>query len=331
MHLRYIKFFMAVAETKSFTQAAQKMNTAQPSLSRQIRKLEEIVGTPLVIRNTHDVRLTDAGEVFYEESRGILDQVNRAIAAAQNVASEKASSTTIGFVSGTEAPFLIDIFSDIVERCKNLHISFRGQRERHLLESLYNGDVDAAVLAGPITDPDLLSQVIVSQPLIAAIPARHAMAEQEVVSFSQLLTLPFVAPDPEFAPNYHATIQSFARRQKITFLPTQTACDSILMRLQLVGSGVGFALITKYQERFLPDTVVTRPLDLDTTFDLVLAWRKDNQSKALWEVIENMQTSLLDGEIEMTMRERSHYPQDLSNFEMGHPLKTHRMPFPRAD
>ena len=221
MHLRYIKFFMAVAETKSFTQAAQKMNTAQPSLSRQIKKLEEIVGTALVIRNTHEVRLTDAGQIFYEQSRSILDQVDRAISAAQNVASKKASSTTIGFVSGTEAPFLIDIFSDIVERCKTLHISFRGQRERHLLESLYEGDVDAAVLAGPITDPDLLSQVIVSQPLLAAIPANHPIANEKIVSFTQLLSLPFVAPDPDFAPNYHAVIQSFARRQQITFLPTK--------------------------------------------------------------------------------------------------------------
>ena len=134
MHLRYMKFFIAVAETKSFTQAAQKMNTAQPSLSRQIKKLEEIVGTPLVIRNTHEVRLTSAGEIFYEQSRSILDQVDRAIASAQNVAREKTSSATIGFVSGTEAPFLINIFSDIVERCNSLHISFRGQRERHLLD-----------------------------------------------------------------------------------------------------------------------------------------------------------------------------------------------------
>nr|WP_321980599.1 LysR substrate-binding domain-containing protein [uncultured Cohaesibacter sp.] len=299
MHLRYMKFFIAVAETKSFTKAAQKMNTAQPSLSRQIKKLEEIVGTPLVIRNTHEVRLTSAGEIFYEQSLRILDQVDRAISSAQNVASEKTSSATIGFVSGTEAPFLINIFSDIVERCDSLHISFRGQRERHLLDSLYSGDLDAAVLAGPISDPEMLSQVIISQPLLAAIPADHIIAKQDEVSFSQLLSLPFVAPDPEFAPNYHAAIQSFARRQKITFLPTRTACDSILMRLQLVGSGLGFALITQYQTRFLPNNVVARPLDVDTTFDLELAWRKDNQSKALWEIIDNIQTSLLDEQIDL--------------------------------
>nr|WP_319486663.1 LysR substrate-binding domain-containing protein [uncultured Cohaesibacter sp.] len=321
MHLRYMKFFIAVAETKSFTQAAQKMNTAQPSLSRQIRKLEEIVGTPLVIRNTHEVRLTSAGEVFYEQCRSILDQVDRAIAAALNIASEKTNSATIGFVSGTEAPFLIDIFSDIVERCKNLHISFRGQRERHLLDSLYSGDLDAAVLAGPISDPDLLSQVIISQPLLAAIPSGHAMARQDVVSFNQLLALPFVAPDPEFAPNYHAAIQTFARKQKITFLPTRTACDSILMRLQLVGSGAGFALITQYQTRFLPANVVARPLDLDTTFDLELAWRKDNQSKALWEVIDNIQTSLLNEPMDMDISENREATllEELTGFDLPRP------------
>ena len=88
------------------------------------------------------------------------------------------------------------------------------------------------------------------------------------------------------------------------------------MRLQLVGSGVGFALITQYQTRFLPEKVVARPLDLDTSFDLVLAWRKDNQSKALWEVIENIQTSLIDEDLDMKIDRHASGLEELADFRL---------------
>jgi DNA-binding transcriptional LysR family regulator len=76
VELRHLRYFVAVADAGRFTQAAEKMFIAQPTLSQQVRRLEEIVGTPLLQRRREGVRLTEAGSVLLEESRAVLSQVD---------------------------------------------------------------------------------------------------------------------------------------------------------------------------------------------------------------------------------------------------------------
>jgi LysR family hca operon transcriptional activator len=83
MNLRYLIYFVAVAEELNFTHAAERLHTVQPSLSRQIHCLEEIVGTPLFHREKHKLQLTEAGRIFLEEARSILRQMDHAIMLAR--------------------------------------------------------------------------------------------------------------------------------------------------------------------------------------------------------------------------------------------------------
>src|ERR1017187_596346 len=103
MDLRYLRYCIAVAEECSFTRAAERLNTVQPSLSQQIKKLEdEIVGTPLLLRDKHHVELTAAGRVFLVEARAILAATERAIGLARCTARAEAGHLAIGFVAGAE-------------------------------------------------------------------------------------------------------------------------------------------------------------------------------------------------------------------------------------
>ena len=107
MELRHLRYFVAIAEEGSFTQAAEKrLHTAQPSLSRQIRDLEMTLGLQLIIRNPRGMELTPAGQVFLDHARIVLAQVETAIDAARRVARPTKASFIVGFLTGHEVGWL---------------------------------------------------------------------------------------------------------------------------------------------------------------------------------------------------------------------------------
>ena len=107
MELRHLRYFVAIAEEGSFTQAAEKrLHTAQPSLSRQIRDLETELGVTLLIRGARGIELTPAGKVFLDHARMVFLQVEAATEAARRAAVPPKTSFTIGFLSGYEVDWL---------------------------------------------------------------------------------------------------------------------------------------------------------------------------------------------------------------------------------
>src|SRR5712675_1652454 len=103
MELRHLRYFVAVAEAESLTLAAEeRLHTAQPSLSRQIRDLELEVGTPLMVRRARGIELTAAGRAFLDHARLALSQVEAAGEAARRAAQPAKASIVMGFLTGTE-------------------------------------------------------------------------------------------------------------------------------------------------------------------------------------------------------------------------------------
>src|SRR5690348_13536434 len=86
VELRHLRYFVAVADAGTFTHAAENMFIAQPTLSQQIRRLEEIVGTPLLQRRREGVRLTEAGSVLLEESRAVLSLIEQGVSRTRQTA-----------------------------------------------------------------------------------------------------------------------------------------------------------------------------------------------------------------------------------------------------
>src|SRR6266852_2544200 len=103
MELRHLRYFIAVAEEGSLTLAAEKrLHTAQPSLSRQIRALEDEVGTRLIIRSVHGIELTAAGRAFLDHARLAVTQAEAAKEAVRRAAQSTKPSLALGFLSGSE-------------------------------------------------------------------------------------------------------------------------------------------------------------------------------------------------------------------------------------
>jgi LysR family hca operon transcriptional activator len=284
MDSRYLRYFLAVAEAKSFTRAAEHLHTVQPSLSRQIKRLETIVGTPLFFRSKHEVRLTAAGEVFLRECRAILQQIDRAIVLAREGARADAGHITIGFVHGTEKLFFDNLFPRLRERFPAMQITFRSFCEKDLFASLDDHLIDAAFLNGPYHDPRVLTELFVYQRIIAALPSSHPLSKLERIPVARLAEIPLVGPDPELWPIYYEYLQRLAREQGVRFTIADTKYDSAVTSLHAVASGAGFSLIPDCRIDTFPPGAVARELDLDppARMELLLAYHKDKISPALF-------------------------------------------------
>ena len=283
MDSRYMRYFIAVAEAKSFTHAAENLHTVQPSLSRQIKRLETIVGTPLLVRTKHDVRLTAAGEIFLRECRAILQQTDRAIVLAREGARAEAGHITIGFVHGTEKLFFDRLFPRLREKYSDMQITFRSFCETDLFASLDAHLIDVAFLNGPYHDPKIVTELFVYQQVIAALPASHPLSKVKRVPVAKLAELPLVGPDPELWPIYYEYIQRLARKANVRFVIADTKYDSAVTSLHAVATGAGFSLIPECRIDTLPPGAKACELALDPAprLELLLAYHKEKVSPAL--------------------------------------------------
>jgi len=268
----------------SFTHAAKRLHTVQPSLSRQIRQLEQIVGTPLLQRDKRDVKLTEAGRVFLEKARAMLRDLDDAIALARRAARDEAGQITIGFAPGTEARLFIVLLPALRQKFPEMRPTFRALSDPDMIAGLKNHSLNVAFLAADDIDehPEIVSEIVFRQPLVAVLPARHPLARLRRIPVAKLAAVPLVSPAASSAPTLRKVIQQVAVRHGVAFV-SAIDMDNILATLNAIGSGMGFTLLPQYQRHILPDNVVMRPLadDPPPFLDLRMAYRKDDRLPAL--------------------------------------------------
>ncbi len=282
MDLRYLRFFIAVAEEMNFTRAAERLNTVQPSVSRQIHRLEEIVGTPLFRRERHKLDLTDAGRVFLKESKAVLDHVNRAIALARQSARPDAGQVAIGFVLGTESQLFPRLVPALRERFPAIELSYKALTEVEQIVALENGSINAAFTAGPINNPALVSEFVMHQKIVVVLPTNHPLARLKRIPVAKLAEFPLICPNPAMVPNYVSFVKGLAQAANVQF-KTRFEHDNVLSALNSVSIGTGVCLIPDHQKSMLHSHLTSRLLDLDPqpSFDLLVAYRKDDKLPAL--------------------------------------------------
>jgi LysR family hca operon transcriptional activator len=281
MELRHLRYFVAVAETESLTLAAKaKLHTSQPSLSRQIRDLEEEVGAPLLTRGARGIELTPAGRVFLDHARSVLAQVATATEAARRIARPAKPCFVIGFLTGHELTWMPEALRILHDELPNVDVMISSQYSPLLAASLSKGTIDAAVLRRERGVPGLAFRVLVKEPLMVILPSDHHLAARQVISPGDLVGETFVTVSAT-APVLRAVIDDYLRRSRIKITPAHEA-DHLAMGISLIASTRGLGLLPAYAQNFLPRSVTSRPLQGHTpTVDLVLGYNRANQSPVL--------------------------------------------------
>src|SRR5258705_5151098 len=281
MELRHLRYFVAVAETESLTLAAKaKLHTSQPSLSRQIRDLEEEIGAPLLTRGARGIELTPAGRVFLDHARSLLSQVETATEAARRSVYPANAFFVMCFLSGHEVTWMPEALRTLRVELPNVDVMISSQFSPVLADGLSKGTIDAAVLRREKGVPGLAFRLLVKEPLMVILPRDHHLAARQVISPGDLVGETFVTVSAT-APVLRAVIDDYLKRSRIKITPTHEA-DHLAMGISLIASTRGLGLLPAYAQNFLPRSVTSRPLQGNTpTVDLVLGYNRANQSPVL--------------------------------------------------
>jgi LysR family transcriptional regulator, hydrogen peroxide-inducible genes activator len=191
MELHQLRSLVAVADTGSFTRAADRVGITQPSLSQQIKILEAELGHKLFHRLGRRSVPTEAGKVFLERARAILFEV-------ENAAKELADSPRLGrrIVVGATPSLAPFILPSVLEACwrrfPSLEIHTREDFRSGLIQGLVEGELDLAVVSLPVRDPRVAIEVLRSERLFLVVPKTHRLADREEVAIPELAEEPFL-------------------------------------------------------------------------------------------------------------------------------------------
>ena len=281
MELRHLRYFVSVADAGSLTLAAEQgLHTSQPSLSRQIRDLEDEVGAQLLTRRSRGIELTPAGRAFLEHARVVLSQVEAAAEAARRAAHPVKPCFAMGFLTGHELTWMPEALRILRDELPNADVMISSQYSPLLAKTLLNGKIDAAFLRREKGMPELAYRVLVKEPLAVILPSDHRLAALKAISPRDLVGETFVTVSGT-APVLRVVIDNFLKRSGINIKPAYEA-DHLSMGMSLIASTRGVGLLPAYAQNFLPSSVTSRPLKGETpTVELVFGYKKSNKSPIL--------------------------------------------------
>jgi LysR family transcriptional regulator, hca operon transcriptional activator len=280
MELRHLRYFVAVAETGSLTVAAERrLHTSQPSLSRQIRDLEDEVGAELFSRSARGVELTAAGKAFLDHARLALAQVDAATEAARRAARPAKPVFALGFLTGQEMTWLPRAMQVLRDELPNIDVTVSSHYSPDLADALARGKLDLAFLrAEPGFDLDY--RVVSREKLVVLMPSDHRLTERTAICPQDFAGEPFIMASNK-ARVLHEVIERYLRENGVT-ITSAHGVDNLAMAMSLVASTRGLALMPEYANNLLPWSVVSRPLEGDTpTVDLVVGYSRSNTSPVL--------------------------------------------------
>ena len=186
MNLRDLRYLLAVAEHGHFGRAAEACGSSQPTLSVQLRKLEEQLGVTLFERTGKAVVRTAACEQLIGHVRAAVAEADAVLAVARNLREPLAGRFRLGIIP-TLAPYLLPlIFAPLREALPALEVEPWEDQTIALLERLRTHELDAVLLATQVDGPDLASQPLFAEPFLAALPPEHPLAGREVVAEAEL-------------------------------------------------------------------------------------------------------------------------------------------------
>lgn len=186
MNLRDLRYLVALAEERHFGKAAERCHVSQPTLSAQIRKLEEYLGVALVERQPRRVTLTPTGQRIIERARRVLQESDAIIELAKADRDPLAGSLRVALIP-TVGPYLLPHVAMRLKReLPRLKLLLHEYQTEQLLAKLQAGELDVGILALPVPADGLETAGLYDEPFTVAVPATHALARQDKVRLEDL-------------------------------------------------------------------------------------------------------------------------------------------------
>ncbi|MBB3141318.1 LysR family transcriptional regulator [Halomonas organivorans] len=190
--MRHLHAYLAVAEMLHFRQAAERLNLAQPALSRTIRQLEDAIGEQLLERDNRNVTLTEPGRVFLEECRLLIGQLDTAVLKTQRAGLGEVGRLRIGYTDFAITGHLPELLEEFKARQPDIRFDLSFGSTQEQLEQLHDERIDFAFVTGPNVAADLVTTTIQRDGFIALVSDEHRLAARTAIDLQELADEPFI-------------------------------------------------------------------------------------------------------------------------------------------
>ena len=282
MELRYLRYFIAVAEDLSFSHAAERLHVDQSALSRRIQDLESELTVPLFTRTRHRVQLTAAGVAFLEEARRLMADTTVAIETARRAARGEVGRLDIAYIGALSDVLIPRLLREFRARFPDVAVSLRHLRPAQQITALLSGQIHLGFigLPNPEYETQLVFEVFRRDPMQIALPAGHPMLASKQLRLGDLAKEKFIFLTRTGSPLYYDWMMKLCHEagyhpqivQEVEYRQTAT---------ELVAAGYGVALFPATARHWLQEEVVFRPLKGLPLYDHSIAWRRGDQSPAI--------------------------------------------------
>lgn len=281
MQLRHLRYFQAVAEEGSFTRAAARLHIAQPPLSRQIRQFEEELGVQLFERTTRALRLTEAGRFLLEQSRLLTARLEEVLEGTRRLGRTQRRWFGIGFVPSTLYGFVPELIRQLRSADPLVEVGLTEMTTLPQLEALKAGRIDLGIGRILLDDPAIERRVLMTEPLMAAVPLHHPLAAVGSVAVERLAQEPFVLYPARPRPNFADHVLGLFRAAGHALQVAQEA-NELQTAIGLVAAGLGVTVVPASVQRLQRQDVVHVRIEGDAFVSpVIVSYRKDDQSAFL--------------------------------------------------
>jgi len=242
MELRHIRYFLVLAEEGSFTKAAEKLLIAQPPLSRQIKDLEDEVGTPLFVRSQRGVTLTEAGDKFRQYALQIEHLSNQSVEAIREMSSGLQGTLYLASVEGRAPHLMSEWVAGFRELYPGVEFNLWNGNSDDVVVRLQNGLCDFAIIVGPYDQERLKGIHIYDEPWVAMIPQGHPVLEK--VSAGDEIVFDELAPYDLIIPSKQSRLQEITSWFSDKEVKPKVVCRvaHMLNAYELTEQNVGIAI-----------------------------------------------------------------------------------------
>jgi DNA-binding transcriptional LysR family regulator len=268
---RRLRYFVAVAEELHFSRAAARLFVAQQALSKQIRGLEDDLGTSLLKRNTRSVELTPAGQVFLDASRELLASFDASVAAARRIGRGERDTLSLGFLVTAALELTTPLLTEFQRRYPEVRVDLR---EFSLLDpsaGLADGSSEMAVIRLPISVADLHTEPLFVEPRVAALAIGHPLAGRDRLTVAELLNEPLtIGRSDDTAWRDFWTLAAYRGGRAPTLIETTSHTEE----MEIVATGQGCSITAACAARYTPRAGIRFILIEDIPgATCALAWR----------------------------------------------------------
>jgi DNA-binding transcriptional LysR family regulator len=289
--LSHLRCFVAVAEELHFGRAAARLNMTQPPLSRQVQVLERILDVELLERTSRVVRLTPAGRSFLPEAQRILRQTDIATSVARRADSGKVGALRIGFTAATSYSYLPTLVTACQRELPDIGLVLNEMVTKAQIDDLLSGQLDIGLIRPPIGRPELSSTRVLVEPLVAAVPVGHRLAQASELRPKDFEGEPLIMYSSHDARYFYDLVVWLFSDNSVMPQYAQHLVQ-IHSILAMVRAGVGMALVPQSAASLRYEGMVVKPIQTrrPPQAELFLVWRRDALNPLVDHVVQLAQS-----------------------------------------